>query len=445
MSHLGQNCLFDMWESRSVVSFHTSSMWPGYREEAIQAFLNGEGAGPVATTPTNLDLAKERRAAVQRFIDHVRAMPTPPVCAPAYLEYEAERLAILDSIINAAEGQPVLRQLDLLWGRPEDMRGGDALAWLKADVAALGPQSDEVAQAQARILKLWPDITAGTQLKQVFDELEAHRLALAPIVRQRHPYIDELMADLPDGDATSEQAAAFLAAGLHRMLPPNSGWDAEVQAEAPNILNDNGRRRLVIPAGRTYSQARLEALLIHEVGVHDLRAANGNLSAERLASVGMPGYGAGEEAFGTLYGGAGKPDRNFSYDVLAFGVFDLASRPGAATFRIIHERVSDLMLCLANPSQEEIATQLPAIRRAAFSRCIRTCRMGTAVITERSISKYWRGMNIIHEYLTEHGVSPETVETFLAGKYDCRRADQLSLIRYHTLEAPSDSSQLPKI
>lgn len=429
-----QHCLFDAWSERSVRSFHTSTLWPGFDEAAIQDFLAGKGDSPMATTPGNLKRAQEFQASIQSFLDYIESLgDDAPVCAPVYREYEEERLAGITAIIGAIEGRPVDAQLDLLWGRPESMRGEEALAWLKADVEALKPSAPQTAAARTRLLELWADVEGSQRLGVVFEALEAHRLALAPIVRQRHPYLPELLSALPKRDVTSEEAAAFLAAGMERILPAGSGWTVEVRPEAPNIFNDNGHRCLVVPAGRTYSHDRLEALLVHEVGVHDLRAVNGYNSAERLASVGMAGYGHGEEAFGTLYGGAGKANRNFSYDVLAFGVFDLASRPGISTFRDIHNRVADLMVCLANPKPESAEADIKTIRRAAFSRVIRTCRMGTPVIVDRSISKYWRGMNVIHEYLTERGITPKTVEEFLRGKYDCQNPDHLSLVTNHTL------------
>lgn len=73
-------------------------------------------------------------------------------------------------------------------------------------------------------------------------------------------------------------------------------WEVEFKKNTGSVVNVNGEQKhILIRDGASFSEDQLKKLIIHEVGTHVLRAANGRKQDYKIFSSGLPGYLATEE------------------------------------------------------------------------------------------------------------------------------------------------------
>jgi hypothetical protein len=418
--------------------FHMSHFWPVFNEAAIKTFLSGDADGPTPSQPGNFELARSTKTKIDDFVGYLGKLSLAGYpCRDAYLAFERERAAPLELVLGHDDPAAVQRHNDLLYGSLEDLHQADALAYLKYFVEHLEPRSDGVAAQRQLLLDAWQDVPAGTAITKLFGALEHYRTGLRPLVEERFGFMEEILAPYDaQTPLTSETVCQILQATLNRVLGERVGeWRADVKEGAPNVHIDYARPAIVVPAGRTYSREAAKALAIHEIGSHITRSVNGDHSHERLAGLGMAGYGPAEEALGSMMGSATKPEHARINDLIAFGVIDFATRPARPTFRSVHALTKALMLCLANPDAATLDAKAYEYSRLAFSRVIRMLRLGTGVLVERSSTKYWRGLLIINRYFEENGQTGASLDQFFLGKYNCLDTAQRQLILTHETTA----------
>jgi hypothetical protein len=214
--------------------------------------------------------------------------------------------------------------------------------------------------------------------------------------------------------------------------PGAAGWNAVVSKGAPNVFINYHHHEITVPAHRQYTKTHVDTLAVHEIGVHVQRSVNGENSHERLAGIGLAGYGPAEEAFGVLLGNATKATYHQINSLIPFAVIEYASRPHRPSFRQVHAFAKALIICLANPDAATLKAKDTEYGRAAFSRTIRVLRLGDNTLIERSTTKYWRGQLLLARHFDEHGLTQSTFDEFFLGKYDCLEPSQLELIKSHT-------------
>jgi hypothetical protein len=215
---------------------------------------------------------------------------------------------------------------------------------------------------------------------------------------------------------------------VHLLGAKKAKWSAAVKDGAPNVHIDYDARAILVPAGRSYSVDHIQALVVHEIGVHVVRSVKGEKSHERLSSVGMAGYGPTEEALGVLLASSvgNSPSRLHSLAPLA--IIDFATAKGSQTFREVYNLTSALLLCINNPTQDHLEYKQPQYDRSAYSRTVRLLRLGTGQVVDRSPTKYWSGMLKLNSYLADKEVNKAELKRLLVGKYDCNNTEQRSLL-----------------
>ena len=411
-----------------------SQFWPAFDESHIKEFLESSEGEPQSTRPINIAAAESAAAKITAFLDNVHALPAIDYpCADAYIAFEKERLATLEMVLHNGDSSHTARLNDELFAPLAEIQQPEALGYLKQYIQNLAPQSPAAAQGRETVLSFWNEVAQDSSIVKRFKTIEHYRQGLRPYLENRFSFVTDLMAArTTDAKLTSAAVRDLLIQVIPQMLPEaGSGWTALVQEEAPNVFIDYERRAVVIPAGRTYAEDHIVMLIVHEIGVHVLRSVNGENSHERLAAYGLAGYGPAEEAFGVLLSSASKVHYQQIYSLVPFAVIDFATRAHPSSFRRVHELTTALLTCLANPDAVTFDEKQSQYHRMAFSRTIRTLRLGTTALIERSNTKYWRGLLLLVEYFDTRGLSQNTFDEFFIGKYDCLRADQAHLITHH--------------
>lgn len=428
-------CLYDKWRQESAPMFHTSAFWPAFDEATIRHFLDGSAAAPEPSRPGNLALAAEARDQIELFLHQIQAFSTADyACKPAYQAFEHERLDTLELILKSHDAVVVAQANDRVFGSLASLHSSDALSFLKHYITELVPATAVAAAARERLLHKWSSVTANpAAINHQFDRINGYRQQFRPIIRQKFSFVTELLKPYSPGQRIStEETATLLQAALNTLFP-GSPWRAVTKAGAPNVHISYAEQAIVVPAGGFYAADNIDNLIVHEIGVHVQRSINGAASLEQLAANGMAGYGPIEEAFGVLMGGAFEETFVPVNSLLTFAIIHEAASQPTATFRQLHGFTKDLVVCLANPADEATAVAKDyQYGRSAFSRLMRLCRLGTGQVVERSTTKYWRGLNLLCDYLDNHGVSQAVSNEFLLGKYDSNNPAQLRLIKTHS-------------
>lgn len=409
--------------------FHTSEFWPLFTNEAIQNFLQAESGEPVPSSSINREAILTNSKKITSFLTDIQAVTAQDyACRQTYIDFENTRLAELNLILESANEVESLRLNDQIFGKPAQMHEDQALAYLSYSILTLRPASPLVADAHNLLLDTWREIKPSENIKDLFAVYDSLRVQLKPYVEERFAFLDGLLHEYDDMLTTEETASAVNAA-LDRMDCKTKGWSTSIRDGAPNAFIDYDKKNIVLPKGRPYSKSHLRGLIIHEIGVHVTRSINGGNSLEKLASVGLPGYGPAEEAMGTLLENAPREKFDLTHSLIVFAVIDFAARNHS--FREIHELTKALLICLENKTDAQLFDHAPDYGRMAFSRCIRMMRLGTSTIVDRSMTKYWRGLSMLDEYFEKNGTTNGAIEKFLLGKYDCLNDEQLQLIKKH--------------
>lgn len=434
------SCLYNDWRRLSAPIFHTSEFWPSFNEAQIKAFLESNDPNPIPSRPLNYEAAQAAKEHIEAFVQHAEAVSeTDYPCKSAYIAFEAERLTILELILNAetASSEQISAYNDPLFGNLEELHHDEMLGYLKHQLQELQPKTREVDSHRQTLLTFWQHQAADTTVSQTFNHLARYRDQFRPLVSDRYSFMEELIKPYAAQSFVEAKAVSkILQAALGRLTPAELGWKAVLRDGAPNIFVHSDERSIILPAGRSYTHEHIRNLIVHEIGVHVLRNINGGSSRERLAGSGMPGYAPIEEAFGVLVASVYKTKLTADHPLQGMGIISIAQRLDNSSFRDIYELLRALIVCQANPDETTMTSNVEQYNRRAFGYCLRVLRLGTGKLIERSVTKYWWGMLMLEQYLATAGATQTTYDEFLAGKYNCLEPQQLNLIRYHSRVAP---------
>lgn len=426
-------CLFDQWVSMSAPLFHTSTFWPVFPESEVKKFIMGTDGQPVFSKDTDMKAILETKSKILKFIEVVKAYPNDQyACKNTYLEFEYERLDVLDLILHAGDNVFSKKYNDKLFGTLPELHYSQALQYLKYQISAVDPHSAEVKAAKEYLISRWTDIEASDALKSKISTIETYRKSLIPYCETKYSQVDEMLEGI-DKILTSEQTKELLDAGIKFIIGNSTQWRAIIKTGAPNIFIDYDQKAIVVPADRQYAKQHIKGLIIHEVGVHVKRSVNGLSSAERLSGYGLAGYGPAEEALGVLLETASKKTSNYDYSFISLALIENSERIKNPTFRDAFTMANSLILCLENPHEALLVAKNYAYKRQAFSRAIRIMRLGTGEVAERSTTKYWRGLLQITEYFDQIELDTSSIDIIMLGKYDINNLEQLKLLKDHKL------------
>jgi len=416
--------------------FHTSEFWPRFSETNIRQFLESTGDQPTPSQALNEEGIRASKHKIKAFLRHIQPLDSTTFpCKDEYVAFEQERLVLLNVVLGANQAEQLADYNDELYGSLADMHYHEVLQYLKHYLQNLDPRSAPVSAARDLLLETWHTMGSDNMLVSgIFAQADAYRLKLRPLVAYRFGFLETLLETHQPNEILTPQAAQSI---LQSSLKPTLGeagtsWTTIIQDGAPNVFIDYEHHAIVIPAGRNYTLAQIRVLVVHEIGVHVTRSVRGETSHERLAGYGLHGYGPTEEAFAELLGTAGTSHRPNLGPLEAFAIIDFATPATGRSFREVYDLVKALILCLANPDDTQLDQHRYNYQRKAFARTIRMLRLGTNVLVDRSMTKYWRGGLLLNHYFQSHEVNEQTVGEFLLGKYEPTNLAQLELIKHHT-------------
>jgi hypothetical protein len=428
-----QSCLFELWRQHTAPIFHMSEFWPAFSETSVLEFIAGRADQPSPTRQLNTAAAQDAKARIEHFLDLMDA--SDAVCAPVYREYETERLAALALVLEPDNSAATARANDLLYGPLSELEPAAALGYLAYHIDKLKPASAAVSEAKGLLAHAWTGLPRDPDtIPKQFEAINDYRLALRPFIARRFGTLEHVLGNHA-GQTTlsSAEVQEVLDRGLTAILGGQRGkWHAALKTGAPNVFIDPARQAVTIPAGRTYSVEHVNNLVVHEIGVHVLRAVKGAASREPLAGFGLPGYGPTEEAFGVLLANAETADYRQINSLIPLAVVEYAARPSTTTFRQVYDFARALIIGLSNPNDSKYPLKEAEYSRAAFSRTCRVLKTGTTNLVERSTTKYWRGQLLLCRYFDSAGLNQTTFDELFEGKYDALSHSQLDLIRRHT-------------
>ena len=179
-------------------------------------------------------------------------------------------------------------------------------------------------------------------------------------------------------------------------------------------------RKIVLPGGRTeqYTRIELEKLIVHELGVHTIRAASaesGDLPVSAFSKTGAYSR-LTEEGLAKACEQAidGKYDDICTVRYLAIGLAQVCGKNFRQTYEILW-RMEHL---ISGRSKED-----------CFSIVQRVFR-GTGVLPINTDLIYYRGYVLVWQYIEKHIDDPDLIKTlFLSGKNDFLEQKRDTLLR----------------
>lgn len=126
------------------------------------------------------------------------------------------------------------------------------------------------------------------------------RKALSEFSRADKPLFDNLSL----AHHVEDQDALAIKERLQRALHEYKieGWEVVIDQDSKNLSAyvDQDNRKVVIPEKRMMSKAHLEAIVVHEIGVHVRRRENAEKGTFGLLSLGLGNYLKGDEGLSKL-------------------------------------------------------------------------------------------------------------------------------------------------
>ncbi|MEX1112335.1 MAG: tyrosine/phenylalanine carboxypeptidase domain-containing protein [Candidatus Andersenbacteria bacterium] len=197
-------------------------------------------------------------------------------------------------------------------------------------------------------------------------------------------------------------------------------WEVIIETDRYYMGVEHSEKEIRLPATRTFTRFKLLALLVHELGVHIVRAENGRNGPLLLLSKGLDRYERGEEGLATLYEEALRgsfqdlirPER-----YLAFGLtMGLDGTP--RDFREVYEVIFRYFYLKALLAGRKETTAYTRAQRRAWETCLRVFRGTDGQTKGVCFTKdllYQDGNISLWHALHHH---PEEIDRLLVGKYD---------------------------
>ena len=268
--------------------------------------------------------------------------------------------------------------------------------------------------------KLAEDVRATLE---TLETLRTHDPALitASTIRQHGlPTLDlvtsaqELLTSLPthheERTISSQMAAEFMERALSQANLHD--WKVEISSSMnAGMMVRGSHKQLLIRDDRMFSERELNRLLVHEIGTHIFRKANGQIQPLRLLSIGLTGYLTTEEGLA-------------AYHEHKFGLSD------TTTMRRYALRVLAAHLSLTH-TYHEVFSEIVAFTdfEDAFNIVTRAKRgfVNTSEYGSHVKDKiYLEGFILIQKHLAHH---PEDYQVLMSGKVSIALIPQIQKLR----------------
>lgn len=221
------------------------------------------------------------------------------------------------------------------------------------------------------------------------------------------------------------EVAVFLQDALNK-LKGAQGWKVSVEV-AQSVNVKSSEKKIIVPSFALPVKAkRVKELIVHEVGVHALRAINGTLSGHLLLGHGLPYYYDAEEGIGVVFeqalSGVYQPRGGDHYLTVGFMEFL------GFNFRETFEVKWRLKLLEADSKSGKTWDGLHSESRSlAYGQVMRIAR-GTGHPWFKDLS-YHNGSEKIWQFLEEHRGDEEAFKVLFAGKGDPTNSTHLNFMK----------------
>lgn len=289
-----------------------ASFVPANGAEQMELFLSGEVVNPVHDYERldTLDFAG-RQAEIDRISTAILNHPdTNPKFQLVYEQFVAGYLARtkhmeLARSYNHAEGREkeelgveYMRQNIEIYGEPEESTYR-AILKKQLDQVRYKDLSGQADEIRVELLKLLSEIDIDSEISEYRPKSET--LAWAKRVSEEL-YGDFMKSIPPDKQSfgPSDIQEVFQDILKNRMGGATDDWSVLVE-KAQSINVRASEKKIVIPDSRApINVEQLRSLIVHEIGVHTLRAIDGAETNLPVMEVGLSGYYDAEEGLGVL-------------------------------------------------------------------------------------------------------------------------------------------------
>jgi uncharacterized protein (TIGR02421 family) len=137
--------------------------------------------------------------------------------------------------------------------------------------------------------------------KEKFTDIQLYGTPSRSLVSKAHEILDHIPRKPP---AAKPYAASYLKAVFEKELARYgfTGWRVAIKPTVSRVAVSPSKRSVIISEKAKFSENDIKNLLVHEIGVHVLRAMNGSRQHYELFSTdAIPGYLSTEEGLAALH------------------------------------------------------------------------------------------------------------------------------------------------
>lgn len=404
---------------------------PKDAEAQKQAFLAGDIRNPVHSYDRlqGQDLVAQR-VLIEALRQELEQSPImPPKHRDAYLDI-AENYLLKNRLMQAVKALPTLsapgREIATesfmeaniaLYGEPEvaTYHGLLSEARQRAEAKNLTGEADKI---RTEFTALMPDVKQGTERFKPSEETVAFAAnAVEVLYGKWFRHIPE-----QEGDFTVEEVAEIFSTVIAEEYGESAeGW--QVVLVGGTSINVSATERLVkIPKDRKpVSAKKMRGLLVHELGVHQLRSIMGDSLDIKPLRVGLSDYMDSEEGLARIMemSATGKIEDAGIPHYLSASTAYFEGKDFRDTFEVIW-RFHFLEKAQEDMSDEQVTAEVEKAKDRAYKQVFRTFR-GTDTLPYFKDLTYYNGTMKVWEYLENQGQDINMFLMLLMGKADPTR------------------------
>jgi len=296
---LDEHIYDEVKEAASFEAYEYLSGAPSAREEQKKLFITGENTNPTLDYPDlDLDQILLRENNLLSLKQNLLDKENNELIKRVYRWKLNEKIAEARLLKAAAYGdmRRFQRYSAFVYGKPSKEIFNYSVNILKSAAKdALSTENQSLAVAAQNLLSNLPSVP----------EVTAYELPSEETMGQAHAQTVNELGDLIDlgtssGKLDSEQIHTAFSNALEKL--DAEGWEVVIDDKTSKsaISVNQEKQRVQIPAERTASSAKVEALIVHELGTHVSRRINGERSRLKLLGIGLDRYERGEEGIATM-------------------------------------------------------------------------------------------------------------------------------------------------
>lgn len=304
------DALDERWfpEARRIAAFQTfqfmASTDPMHRATEQAAFVEGETENPVLDYPKlSMDDLKTRETDLLKLKEEIRSEEENEVIRRAYLWKLNEKIAEIRMLRATLTGdmRGFERYNAFVYGSPSEEIFQSSVATVRYTIIeaqySRNPDLVRAAQELSDCFPNIPEIKNNEPVKEIERPNEATFEYLRDVTREQ---LADILADIPDKpEYTSEEVKIIFESVLGKIGADN--WQVFVESGGSPRMNINSdTEKIRLPEASSTLKARLQKLIVHELGTHVACRQNGERSKLKLLRLGLDRYESGHDGVATL-------------------------------------------------------------------------------------------------------------------------------------------------